>query len=626
METQNYKKNLISVNPKDGYVIAFTRKEEALMIKNLEIFKNGPSEEIVKLLMEREDQLSVTNKILLGKINKGAKTNEEHRELVRISGAIDSMKTFMCDAPGAIKILQETDQNTLRYMRNEYEGEKEQYEEKGMVPVNPESFFQVFRRSEILSFVSQMPRANRVYFQKKTGIMPPPVMTYRPKTLLTAFNVEALAFLYFKSLSDSDEQVTYPCECVFHLHAMPCANLHHCKSCGGLSEIDETLSSQSIEVRKFLVLNKYVFLHNSSMLVKVGNDYYCDKIENVIELQDFIKGIVQGEREPTFPQIDAEQIMDEYNGNGKTVSLELEQTIMEKQIERVSREVTDVCISEVDMVPRIQSRQNVTVMRGKVEDGVLRELVMYDLDTQIYRRLNSTLDYADSFRNDRLYLDPHSYLYRHIVNYRPKMEIRVQESYPPQDTLIGISSWGKVFSGSPQDQLRQEVSRLTGMRVPSYPEISGIFVDGYAHPFHMFTNHKIVDLRDTVHVCLVCAETIDFKKVFADDGLLSNGQEFFSRVLCKACSSMAVHWEKKDLFQVVNFTGLRPLLLTTVKEENGLFQADYLPVETAYQQVYPRRTYRYKKDAMTEAYSIQLKKLVENMSNGIISPDRKSVV
>jgi len=251
---------------------------------------------------------------------------------------------------------------------------------------------------------------------------------------------------------------------------------------------------------------------------------------------------------------------------------------------------------------------------------VLRELVMYDLDTQIYRRLNSTLDYADSFRSDRLYLDPHSYLYRHIVNFRPKMEIRVQESYPPQDTLIGISSWGKVFSGSPQDQLRQEVSRLTGMRVPSYPEISGIFVDGYAHPFHMFTNHKIVDLRETVHVCLVCAETIDFKKVFADDGLLSNGQEFFSRVLCKACSSMAVHWEKKDLFQVVNFTGLRPLLLTTVKEENGLFQADYLPVETAYQQVYPRRTYRYKKDAMTEAYSIQLKKLVENMSNGIISP------
>jgi len=366
--------------------------------------------------------------------------------------------------------------------------------------------------------------------------------------------------------------------------------------------------------------NKYIFLHNSSMLVKFGDNYYCEKVENVVELQDYIKSITLGQRKPVPAPDDIEQMVDESASEKETVHIEMCQTIIEKQMERVSREVTDVCVSEVDMIPRIQSRQNVTIMRGRIEEGILRELVMYDLDTQVYRRLNCTLDYADSFKNDRLYLDPHSYLYRHSINHRPKNESRVQEYFPSASNFAGISTWGKVFQGSPQEQLRQEVSRLIGIKVPNYPEISGIFVDGYAHPYHMFTNNKIVDARETIHICLVCADQVDFRKVSADDGLLDQGNQFVSRVLCRACSSMAVHWEKKDLFQVVNFTGIRQLLLTTVKEENGLFLADYLPVEVAYGQVYRRRTFRYKKDAMREAYSIQLKKIVENMSNGVLSP------
>jgi len=548
-----------------------------------------------ELSEKNQSKVKLISETLMGRMKIVKKEQSFEYELERLSLLLHSSMYQVSQQHEVMSMIDGRDMAVKLYVNENEPGTEDTFVPGEPLPSNWEMFKYLFFTEEIRSYVSLMSPKRKAYFFKETRGAAGPVVGGRVTSLMSMFNVEALALLYAYPQS-THTPVVFPCACVYNLSEMPAASVHRCSFCGGLSEKDESMAKLDNPTKKFLYERRYRFLDNSSILIEHEGKFYVQKVRNYEEITSFCSDVRGGQIKPVSIQVE------EHPTHVVIVDAQPDHKIVSDQIHK-----------------KVQEMDNVVFCRASYRSGVIEEMVTYEPGTGYFRRVFSHVNHLDVFRAGALVLDPDGYKYRNLINgcpYGGKL-------LPKFNGLEGFCYWGNAYQGIAEMQLSQEIKRVYGYALPEFGHAQGVYHRDYPEQLvSVFVSLKEVRFVNGEKICEVCSKVLTMNNTFVV-GPWKQVDQTRAKALgyCKECATIVKSWDNCQFKQVYAMLNLTELTNVDVKMENRLFWVENYPLATRVDKSppYPKKEYTTKVLAVGACLCFQLRVLSDAVHYGDLS-------
>jgi len=534
-------------------------------------------------LEEEGEKLSIEEENLLGQLEMREGSDHRKYELVRTVRSLRYADKITCDQESLLVLHKAHDFSVLKYQYTNDRMYNAPHVEEMPMPTNWSDYRYVFSKMEISTFIANMSQAKRNYFKRETGM--PAIIMYaqRTTTLMTMFNVEALVQLYKVAHNLTSRGQEYACSCVYNLVTMPVVAQHKCRVCGGTSCVDESLGEMNPKVKRIFYESKFRFMLNSSLVIKVGEDYYCDKVVTMADVERFITSILEKEIEP------------------------LSAVVEPSLISRVLASPTEEVCNSLESQKKVAEKM--VILRVEVEQGSIVNFVAYNVKNKEFIRGGRGVNIQDIVSSTNLIIDPDHEKYSSKLTMITDAGDRI-----PQSWRGGFRKWGTRYSGSIDDQLKGAVREFTGIKIKNYSQAWGVYGDNPSFPKYAFSMKYEVIVGDIEIVCLGCKEPISHRKRIIAIPPRVGYYGMSSVGYCEHCVKIAQSYVSGSYTRCLDQIGLSEFNKIQIRNEKGRFYVSWTRMEElSKKKLFKKKTYGSKSECEIKMKKRMLRQLAEEV-------------